>query len=122
MYKSCSRCGKIHDSNYKCNANDIHKNRVERKLRSQYAWTKKSEDIRDKAHYLCEVCKDKGIINFDDIEVHHITKVRDDASLLLDNYNLICLCQEHHKLADKGLLDKDYLLKLAKQREDEAQI
>ena len=118
MFKACSRCGKIHDSNYKCYANDIHKHRIERKLRSQYSWTKKSEEIRERAHYLCEVCKDKGIINYTDVEVHHITKVCDDSSKLLDNYNLVCLCQEHHKFADKGLLDKDYLLELAKKRED----
>lgn len=118
MYKSCSRCGKIHDSNYKCYANDIHRNRMERKLRSQYSWTKKSEEIRERANYLCEVCKDKGIINYTDIEVHHIVKVSDDASKLLDNYNLICLCQEHHKAADKNQIDKDYLINLANRREN----
>ena len=118
MYKACSRCGKIHDSSFKCTANDIHKNRTERKLRSTYKWTKKSEEIREKANYLCEVCRDKGIINYTDIEVHHITKVIDDPNSLLDNYNLICLCQDHHKQADKGLIDRDYLLKLARKREE----
>lgn len=119
MFKSCSRCGKIHDTSYKCNkGNDILKSRQERKLRSQYAWTQKSEEIRERANHLCEVCRDKGIITYDDIEVHHITKVREDASLLLDNYNLVCLCQEHHKQADKGKLDVDYLIEIAKRRED----
>lgn len=118
MYKACSRCGKIHDSNFKCNANDINKNRMERKLRSQYKWTQKSEEIRERANYLCEVCRDKGIITYKDIEVHHITKVVDDPEMLLDNYNLVCLCQEHHKLADKGGIDKDYLLELARKREE----
>ena len=119
MLKSCSRCGKIHDTKFKCNAGqDILKNREERKLRSQYVWTQKSEEIRERANHLCEVCRDEGKITYDDIEVHHIIKVRQDASLLLDTYNLVCLCQEHHKQADKGKIDVDYLFLLAKKRED----
>ena len=119
MFKSCSKCGKIHDTKFKCNAGqDILKNREERKLRSQYVWTQKSEEIRERANHLCEVCRDEGKITYDDIEVHHIIKVRQDASLLLDNYNLVCLCQEHHKQADKGKIDVDYLFLLAKKRED----
>ncbi len=118
MYKSCSRCGKIHDTRFKCNAGqDIYKNREERKLRSQYAWTQKSEEIRERANHLCEVCRDRGVITYDNIEVHHIVKVKDDETRLLDNYNLVCLCQEHHKQADKGEIDKDYLIELAKRRE-----
>ena len=35
----------------------------------------------------------------------------------LDNYNLICLCTDHHKQADQGKLDKEYLRKLARKRE-----
>lgn len=120
MYKSCSKCGKIHDSSFKCNAGKRIYKEIdnERKLRSQYAWTKKSEEIRERAHHLCEVCADRGQISYDNIEVHHITKVRDDKSLLLDNENLICLCQEHHKQADSGEIDKDYLFKLARMREN----
>ena len=121
MFKACSKCGKIHDSNYICKVGqDILKNREERKLRSKYAWTRKSEEIRERANYLCEVCRDQGIITYENIEVHHITKVSEDSSLLLDNANLICLCQEHHKRADRGEIDKDYLLELAKKRESSA--
>lgn len=118
MYKSCSKCGKIHDTKYKCNVGRTFTGGEERKLRSLYSWTKKSEEIRERANHLCEVCRDKGIITFKDIEVHHIVKVKDDKSKLLDNENLICLCQEHHKQADKGEIDTDYLRKLAKARED----
>ena len=117
MYKSCSKCGKIHPSNYKCSSKRFYQDRDERKLRSQYAWTEKSKEIREKANHLCEVCRDRGIITYQDIEVHHIVKVRNDASLLLDNYNLVCLCQEHHKQADKGEIDSDYLIELAIRRE-----
>lgn len=117
MYKSCSKCGKIHPKNYQCNVGRIYSGGDERKLRSKYSWTKKSEEIRERANHLCEVCRDKGIITFKDIEVHHIVKVKDDETLLLDNENLICLCQEHHKQADNGLIEKEYLQRLARLRE-----
>ena len=90
----------------------------ERKLRSTYSWTEKSKEIRDRANHLCEVCRDRGEITFDILEVHHITKITEDESGLLDNYNLICLCAAHHKEADNNLIDKDYLLRLARQREE----
>lgn len=117
MYKSCSRCGKIHAYNYNCTVGKTYKGGAERKERSRYAWTKKSEEIRERANYLCEVCRDKGAYTYKDLEVHHITKVREDKGLLLDNYNLICLCVKHHKMADRGEIDSDYLSELARKRE-----
>ena len=117
MYKSCSRCGKIHDTRYKCNVGRTYTGGDERKLRSQYSWTKKSEEIRERANHLCEVCRDIGQITYEGIEVHHIVKVRDDKTKLLDNENLICLCQEHHKQADNGEIEKEYLYALAHERE-----
>ena len=119
MYKSCSRCGKIHDTNYKCNIS--YNKRIlteDMKLRKSKSWTNKSIEIRDRANYLCEVCKDEGIYNYKDVEVNHIVKLRHDKDKLLDNYNLICLCKKHHKQADDGKIDKDYLFRLAKLRED----
>ena len=117
MFKSCSRCGKIHPKNYQCNVGRTFTGGSERHLRSQYAWTKKSEEIRESAHHLCEVCLAENIYTYDNLEVHHIVKVRDDESKLLDNENLICLCQEHHKQADNNEIDKDYLIELARKRE-----
>lgn len=119
MYRSCAKCGRMHPSGQRCTVGRVYINTDERRLRSQYSWTKKSQEIRERANYLCEVCRDKGIITYENIEVHHITKVKDDKSLLLDNDNLIALCTEHHKLADENKIDKDYLLSLAKKRETE---
>ena len=75
-------------------------------------------NIREKANYLCEVCRDQGRLTYNDLEVHHIVKIKDDSNKLLDDYNLICLCVEHHKQADAGELDIDYLRRLAKDREE----
>lgn len=117
MYKSCGRCGKVHDYNYKCNKGKIYKQNKIDKLRSTNRWTNKSIEIREASNYLCAVCLDNGIYNYDNVEVHHILKLQDNPDLLLDNEYLICLCKQHHKEADIGKLDKDYLLKLARERE-----
>ena len=116
MFKSCSKCGKIHPKNHQCNVGRTYTGGKERKLRSTYAWTKASLRVRDESNYLCEVCREQGIYNYNNIEVHHIVKVKDDESKLLDNENLICLCQEHHKQADNNEIDKDYLIELARKR------
>lgn len=117
MYKSCSKCGKIHPSGYKCNAGRIYAKTDEDKLRSKYAWTKKAKQIKEDAKGLCEVCKAHGVFTYDDLEVHHITKLREDPDGLLEDDNLICLCSYHHKQADAGELDADYLRELVRERE-----
>lgn len=91
----------------------------ETRLRNKQAWAVKSRQIRTDAHYLCEVCKDKGAYNYKDLSVHHIEKLKDRPDLWLDDDNLICLCKDHHRLAEAGLIDKEYLHKLAKKRNEE---
>lgn len=120
MYKACSRCGKVHDTKLKCKPTTklIYKRADTDKLRNKYAWAKKSAEIREASNYLCAVCLDEGVATYDNLEVHHITKLKDEPSRLLDNSNLICLCQEHHKMADKGEIDKKYLENLARLRDN----
>lgn len=118
MYKSCSRCGKIHPTTYNCNKGKVYRGGIERELRNTYDWVQKSLEIREKSNYLCAICRDEGRYTYNNLEVHHIVKVRENNNLLLDNYNLLCLCVEHHKKADKGEIDINYQLKLAKDRED----
>lgn len=118
MFRACGRCGKIHPKNQPCNKWRVYSGGNDRTLRGTYSWKLKREQIKERAHYLCEVCKDKGEINYKDLEVHHITKLTENEDLLLDNYNLICLCSRCHRLADDGKIDKDYLLELARKRED----
>lgn len=119
MFKACSRCGKIHPANYQCNIGKVYQGGEERQLRGKYVWQLKSQEIREKAQYLCEVCRDQGEISYEKLEVHHITPLREDSTLLLDNNNLVCLCVSHHKQADNNELDRDYLRKLARIREEE---
>ena len=119
MLVSCSRCGKMHQRGFKCNAGRADRADIEAyKTRSSWAWQKKSREIKDKAKWLCEICKDGRRLTYNGLEVHHIVKVNDDASKAFDDYNLLCLCVEHHKLADAGKISVDYQLSLAKRRED----
>ena len=119
MFKSCSKCGKIHDSNKKCDVVRKYKVTDESKQRSQWCWTQKSRDIRERSHHLCAVCLDQGVFTYDNIEVHHIVKIKDDKARLLDDDNLICLCSDHHREADNGQIDPEYLRALAKDRDSE---
>lgn len=116
MWKSCSKCGRVHPSSYSCHIGDIPT--TENKLRNTYRWRKKREEIKKASNYLCAVCKEEGRYTFEDIEVHHIIKLKERSDLLIDNYNLIPLCVYHHKLADGGKIDPDYLRELARRREE----
>lgn len=119
-YYACSRCGKIHQKGYVCKVGAGKKHYrytyAEAKLRSKSVWTDKSRQIREDAHYLCEVCKDKGIYNYRNVEVHHIEKLKDRPDLLIEDSNLICLCRDCHRLADAEMIDKEYLKRLALKR------
>ena len=120
MYKACSRCGKVHDTKYKCSVKRKYNyNNEERKLRNTNKWHKKSLQVREKSRWLCAVCFEEGIYTFDNLEVHHIVKLKEDKTKLLDDYNLICLCSMHHKLADEGKISAEHLLELAKKREND---
>ena len=121
MYKACSRCGRIHDFNYTCNAGKVprkYANTDENKLRSKRSWKNKRAFIRDTAFNLCEVCAYEGKFTPQDIEIHHIVKLKDNPNGLLDNYNLIALCIPHHKMADRGELSVDLLTEIARKREE----
>ena len=116
MLKACSKCGRIHAPSFQCTPKN-YKGGNERKLRSTYKWTKKSLQVRNDANYLCEYCRSKfGVIEYRNVEVHHITKINRGADQLLEDENLICLCQEHHKMADAGLIPQEELRDIANRR------
>lgn len=120
MFKSCSKCGRVHRAGEKCHSDARVKIATEEsRLRSTYKWTQKSIEVREKAHYLCEVCRDQGVLTYKGTQVHHIDALKERADLLLENTNLICLCEWHHEQAERGEIDKDYLRKLAQRREGE---
>lgn len=119
MYRSCTRCGKIHDVNHKCKVNRKYKIKDSElhKLRNTTAWVYKAREMKERAGYLCEVCKADGVYTYEGLEVHHIEKLKDKPTKLLDDDNLITLCVFHHKMADNGILEASYLRKLVEIRE-----
>lgn len=120
MFRVCAKCGNIHKFGFKCKTQTFGLSKTkEAKLRSSGAWKKKATEVKKKALYLCEVCKTKNIFNYRNLEVHHIVKLKDEPSLLLANANLVCLCSEHHKMADAGEISADFLKTLASKREEQ---
>lgn len=114
--KSCSVCGKIHPRGKECKPKRDYGTSEERKLRYTYAWKQKREQIKKDAFNLCEVCLREGVYTYEGLEVHHITKLRENPNGLLDDDNLITLCTFHHKQADAGEIPKEYLEQIARER------
>lgn len=121
MWRSCSRCGRIHPENKACPKPSQYRygdaSDTDRQFRSSSEWKSKREEIKRESNYLCAACKAEGRYNYNNLEVHHIEKLRDRIDLSLDNTNLIVLCTTHHKAADEGKIDKEYLKKLVRERE-----
>lgn len=120
MYKSCSKCGKIHDYNKRCYKGDSFnkKNTNANKFRRTMKWTNKAEEIKEASKYLCVICLSNNVYNYKLLEVHHIEPINENYERRLDNYNLICLCNKHHREAEEGKIDREYLFKLAEEREE----
>lgn len=129
MLKSCSYCGKIHDSKLRCNQKQeaIKKRQkkasdIENRFRWSGSWKKKADEIKQRDLYLCQLClrqQDK-MLNPHALSVHHIKKLRDAWDKRLDNDNLITLCNFHHEEAEKGAIPIEYLLAIAKEQEEKS--
>ena len=121
MLKSCQYCGRIHARGFDCGKKPK-RSRYSRESseagRYSYAFTMKSREIKERSYHLCAVCLTEGKLTFEGLETHHITKLRDAPDLLLEDGNLICLCQRHHELADAGLISAEELRRLAAERDE----
>lgn len=127
MMKSCKYCGRVHDVGVTCKQKPkpirhtdwgLYNGLAERKFRSTQAWRQTRDRVRERDHYLCRVCLDNKILMYSGIEVHHITSLKDNFDLRLEEDNLICLCREHHEKAEKGEIKRDYLRQLARSCDD----
>lgn len=122
--KTCRHCGRVVDRRHDCSRRPRRK-RYERaeaeRGRYTYAWEKKSLEIRERSMYMCAVCKDQGRVSCEGLEVHHIIPLRERPDLLLDDSNLVCLDEDCHEKAERGEINREYLLRLAREREEGAQ-
>jgi len=123
MNKTCQYCG-IVDEDHVCpfrkrTYQKYSKGNEKDRFRSSSAWQKKRTAIKRRDHYLCQVCLTDQYdtfdqLTYDELEVHHITSIVEDFNKRLDDDNLITLCSYHHKMADKGIIPKDFLKNLLK--------
>lgn len=126
MKISCMYCGKIHEKKFDCGRKPkktYGKRKESDRFRWQQSWKKKREEIKERDNYLCQVCLDglypikDRVFNCENLEVHHIEKIKDRPDLALDNSNLITLDEYHHEMAEKGMISKEYLKKLVAKKE-----
>ena len=110
MLKSCRYCGKIHDTKYNCGKRPVRiRNSEIDRFRHTKAWERKSLEIRERDHFLCQACIRElpGTIrklNYDGLSVHHAVPIYKDWGSRLDSSNLITLCSVHHEMAESGQL------------------
>jgi 5-methylcytosine-specific restriction endonuclease McrA len=84
------------------------------KFRGTQAWKNKREEIKKRDNYVCQACirNAEGAqrrYETDNLSVHHIVPIEEDYSLRLENDNLITLCDIHHEMAEKGILNREKL-------------
>ncbi|HNX64960.1 MAG TPA: HNH endonuclease, partial [Oscillospiraceae bacterium] len=85
MLKACAYCGGIHPKGEKCPKRkpiDYIKKDEAYDFRNSSAWQNKREEIKDRDLHLCQACLNllPGTIkqyNSDELEVHHIQKLRE---------------------------------------------
>ena len=128
MLKSCSYCGRIHDSKKECKQKkEAEQKRWENRkqtkalmFRRSSAWTDKSIQIRKRDNYMCLCCKallegTKNQYNTADLSVHHIIPIEEDYEQRLDDENLITVCGLHHEMCEAGKITRKAQIELVKE-------
>ena len=112
--KSCKYCGRVHATTFDCGQKPkrVKTATDEVSVRNKYQWQKIRKAVNERDHFMCRVCFERGIINIDRLETHHIVPLVEDGSLAYDEDNLITLCARHHKEADSGLIPRAGLIRL----------
>ena len=124
MLKSCSYCGRIHDSKYICKEKPIKKKTITEadKFRWTRIWQKKREEIKKRDLYLCQICirelyNTVTKYNTEELSVNHNTPINEDYNKRLDNNNLLTVCDYHHKMCDRGEIARKEVQKIIDEQE-----
>ncbi len=124
MLKSCSYCGRIHDSKSDCGRKpkQVRKRYEKEVFRSSGEWQRKAEEIRQRDKYLCQICirniyNTKRIFNSDGLSVHHAIPLKERFDLRSENLNLITLCEMHHEMAEVGMIPLEVIKDIIRQQE-----
>lgn len=128
MLKACKYCGKVHDTHYDCGRKPIRPRGRAADSKSYYfrrsdVWTKKSQEIRERDGYLCQICIRKLYntlrqFNYDTLSVHHIIPINEEYEKRLDNDNLLTVCRMHHEMCEDGTVSRQEQLDIAREQEE----
>lgn len=123
MFRSCSYCGGVHKSNEDCPYKSKARIKINDKFRSGKQWQKKREQIKLRDNYMCQVCVRQLYgtdiqFNYYNTSVHHIQPLHSNYDLRLEDDNLICLCDKHHRMAECGKIPISVLKKIVQEQED----
>lgn len=129
MLKSCSYCGRIHDSKVICPQKEKalskrKKMTAKDKFRGTAAWKKKREEIKERDNFICQVCvrnlySPLRKYETDNLQVHHAVPLEEDYNKRLDNNNLITLCERHHEMAEFGAIPIEVIKGIIWEQENE---
>lgn len=95
--KICSYCNKVVDNSHEC-PNKPKRTKTERTIASEKLlrtkrWERKRKQILQRDNYMCQRCWIKyGIINNDNLQVHHIKSRVDYPDLAYTDENLVTVC------------------------------
>lgn len=119
MLRSCSYCGRIHDSKDMCNQKQRARqgrwtkkaDSAATKVHKSHAWNEMSKRIRSRDNYMCLCCKaglDKTwrTCNTHELSVHHIEPIAECYERRFDGSNLITVCPTHHEMCEAGRIDR----------------
>lgn len=112
MKVSCKYCGGTHERGYVCPSKPTKVKRVTHieKFRSGRQWRNKAKEIKKRDNFLCLYCLiHENKLNYKELSVHHITSLKRNFNLRLEDENLITLCRTHHDEADASEIDYKYL-------------
>jgi 5-methylcytosine-specific restriction protein A len=125
MLKSCKYCGRIHDSKHDCGRKPQPKKyRTDKdKFRSTAVWQRKTEEIKQRDLYLCQICirelyNTNIKYNYNNLSIHHAIPLEIDSDKRLDNDNLITICAYHHEMAEKEEIPRKEILGIIREQED----
>lgn len=129
MLKSCQYCGRIHEKSYVCPQKEQADRQRQKKggsketrFRYTKVWKEKREEIRGRDSHCCQVCvrgleDPERMYETDELSVHHIIPLTEDWDRRMDGDNLLTLCRRHHEMAERGVIRRDVLMRIAEEQE-----
>lgn len=108
MLTTCPNCGGLHPfDDGSCHRGRVTTPTEADRFRRTRRWSNMSLQIRERDHYLCQICIIEAFDTYDQynyhkLEVNHILPAESYEALRMEPTNLLTLCTTHHKMADSG--------------------